>query len=503
MSYLEKSEQLLSDEMTELRHKLAQARAALEHAHGAIASLTAERDVLLRRVGQGADARPSQGAARGEVAAGARATESATLAGTRPGRLHQANAKLEAMNAALQERVEAESSARAAAQAELFKLQKLDAVGQLTGGIAHDFNNLLTVIINGLQLLGQIRDPAHRERVLRRTEDAAWRGAHLTQRLLAFARRQALRPEWLDFTRHVESVRDLMTHGLRENIQVRTDVDPAVWPVEVDVAALELALLNLAVNARDAMPQGGTLVLSARNTVLVPAAAERLGLAPGDYVELGVADTGTGMPQELLDKVFEPFFTTKAEGKGTGLGLAQVYGFVKQSGGAAWVDSTVGVGTIVRFVLPRSLRAAPPRAPEPQAVPPAPRRNDKLKMLVVEDDDNVAALVLDMLAELGHSGTRVGTVASAMAVLTGPESVDLVFSDVLLPGGGSGLDLAREMAQRRIGVPMILTSGYGGGMTQRLAAANLPFVRKPYRMETLRQAIEDAVGRAHRTLGAA
>ncbi|HET8996025.1 MAG TPA: ATP-binding protein [Acetobacteraceae bacterium] len=408
--------------------------------------------------------------------------------------LDRANAKLEALNAELQQRVEAEAAARAAAQAELFKLQKLEAVGQLTGGIAHDFNNLLTVIISGLQLLGQVKDEAHRARVVRRTEEAAWRGAHLTQRLLAFARRQALSPERLDLLRHVDSIRDLLTHGLRENIQVHTDIDPALWPIEVDVAALELSLLNLAVNARDAMPQGGRLLLAARNAPLAVEPAERFSVAPGDYVEVSVADTGTGMPKELLDKVFEPFFTTKSEGKGTGLGLAQVYGFVTQSGGTAWVESAPNQGTAVRLLLPRSTRPAPERTEEAPP-PPAPRQSSRLKVLVVEDDDNVAALVLDMLVQLGHSGTRVGTVASAMAVLTGAEQIDLVFSDVLLPGGGSGLDLARDMARRQIGVPMILTSGYGGGMTQRLAAANLPFLRKPYRMDSLRQAIDEALAR--------
>ena len=208
-------------------------------------------------------------------------------------------------------------------------------------------------------------------------------------------------------------------------------------------------------------------------------------------------------PKELLDKVFEPFFTTKTEGKGTGLGLAQVYGFVKQSGGTAWVESAPNQGTTIRLLLPRSERAVPVQTGEPPPPPPsvAPRRRDKLKVLVVEDDDSVAALVLDMLDQLGHSGTRVGTVASAMAVLTGAEAVDLVFSDVLLPGGGSGLDLAREMAGRQIGVPMILTSGYGGGMTQRLAAANLPFLRKPYRMDSLRQAIEDALAQVPAGVG--
>lgn len=540
MAHPDVPKDLPSDEIARLRQELEQTQVALEDAHAEIEALVEERNglqlansaqVAARRRAEATATRAREHSVNAHTEATARmrdgtsaksealrtsleetavlaeelrrANEALTEANAaldervaqRTAELDRVNGELAALNAELQQRAETEAAGRAAAQAELFKLQKLEAVGQLTGGIAHDFNNLLTVIISGLQLLGQVKDENHRTRVVRRTEEAAWRGAHLVQRLLAFARRQALSPERLDLIRHVDGIRDLLTHGLRENIQVHTDIDTDVWAVEVDVAALELSLLNLAVNARDAMPQGGRLVLSAHNASLRGETGERLGVAAGDYVEIGVADTGTGMSQELLDKVFEPFFTTKTEGKGTGLGLAQVYGFVKQSGGTALVESAPNQGTIVRLLLPRSERPAPPEDEEPPPPPAVPQRRDKLKVLVVEDDDNVAALVVDMLTQLGHSGTRVGTVASAMAVLTGAEAIDLVFSDILLPGGGSGLDLARQMARRQIGVPMILTSGYGGGMTQRLAAANLPFLRKPYRMDTLRQAIEDALVR--------
>ncbi len=532
--------ELSSREIARLRQELEQAQVALEDAHGEISALSAERNELVRAVAGYRAAREHAEAevqrarertlsalaeaadkARNETGAEAEELrisleETTTLAEElqeandallaanaeldqrvvqRTSALDCVNVELAALNADLQRRVEQEAAARAEAQAELFKLQKLEAVGQLTGGIAHDFNNLLTVIISGLQLLGQVKNEDHRARIVRRTEEAAWRGAHLTQRLLAFARRQSLRPERLDVVQHVDSLRELMAHGLRENIRVHTDMDPRVWPVEVDVAALELSLLNLAVNARDAMPQGGRLTLIARNVALAGQQAERLELSPGDYVEFGVADTGTGMSKELLDKVFEPFFTTKTDGKGTGLGLAQVYGFVKQSGGATWVESAPNQGTTVRLLLPRSQRPAPEPAPEPAPTAVLQRR-DRLNVLVVEDDDSVAAIVLDMLTQMGHSGTRVGTVASALAVLTGAEAVDLVFSDVLLPGGGSGLDLAQEMARRQICVPMIMTSGYGSGMTQRLAAARLPFLRKPYRIDALRQAIEDALRQA-------
>ena len=501
------AETLLRDEIMRLTDELEKTSVALENAHTEIAALSAQREVLLRtvRMHDGDEDAEELRHSLEESSLLAEELEEANAAlmalnealdervAERTAALDQANAHLERLNADLHRRVEAEAAARAKAQTELFQMQKLEAIGQLTGGIAHDFNNLLTVIINGLQLLSQANEPGRCERVLRRTEEAAWRGADLTRRLLAFARRQALHPTRLELSRHIEGVRDLLCHGLREDIEVRTDVGCDIWPLEADVAALELALLNLAVNARDAMPKGGTLILSARNRPLPEGEAQRLGLAAGDYVEIGVADTGIGMSPELLDKVFEPFFTTKTDGKGTGLGLPQVYGFAKQSDGAAWVESRHGLGTTVRMLLPRSWRAAPPHEPDQPVQTVRARRNERLTVLVVEDDDDVAAIVLEMLTQIGHSGTRVRTVASALAVLTGAEQVDMVFSDVLLPGGDSGLDLAREIARRHLGIPVILTSGYGGGMTQRLAAASLPFVRKPYRIETLRQTIDDTL----------
>ena len=412
----------------------------------------------------------------------------------RTAQVNRANTALERMNADLQRRIDAETAARSKAQAELFQMQKLEAIGQLTGGIAHDFNNLLTVITSGLQLLGQGRDAEYRARVLRRIEEAAWRGARLTQRLLAFARRQPLHPERLELQTHLEGMRELLAHTLRENVAMRVEVEAEVWPVDVDAAALELAVLNLAVNARDAMPNGGSLVLSAANQPLEPERAGRLGLARGDYVAVSVTDNGIGMPPEVLEKVFEPFFSTKETGKGTGLGLPQVYGFAKQSGGAAWVESRTGEGTAVHILLPRSRRSAPRQ--DAVLLPvgaAAASRSENLHVLVVEDDPSVAATVLDMLRALGHTGEHVDTIAAALAALSHAEKPDLVFSDVLLPGEGSGLDLAREMAARKIAIPLILTSGFGGGMTQRLAAANVPFLRKPYRIEALREAIDNTM----------
>jgi signal transduction histidine kinase len=409
--------------------------------------------------------------------------------------LEEANRELEQINQELRARVEQETAARLATQTRLFQAQKLEAVGQLTGGIAHDFNNLLTVITSGLQLLSNTKDPERQERLIRRIEEAAWRGADLTRRLLAFARRQPLNPQRLDLGGHIEGLRELLNHGLRDDIQIETEVPTGLWPAEADLAALELALLNLAVNARDAMVDGGTMVLGARNIARDSRLSERLGLPARDYIELFVSDTGSGMEPEVLSRVFEPFFTTKPPGKGTGLGLAQVHGFAHQSGGTARVESSPGRGTKVSIYIPRSEQAEGPAAPSRSPAAPRPERvPDNLAVLVVEDDDEVAAVVLDMLAQLGHRGHRVSTLAAAVAVLSGGQRVDLVFTDVLLAGSGSGLDLAREVARRRLPVPIVLTSGYGGGVTGRLAAARLPFLRKPYSIAALKTALAQAIG---------
>jgi signal transduction histidine kinase len=408
--------------------------------------------------------------------------------------LDRANASLEVMNADLQRRVDEEAAARQEAQTRLFQSQKLEAIGQLTGGIAHDFNNLLTVITGTVQFLREAKDDARRERLLHRIEEAAWRGADLTRRLLAFGRRQPLHPDRIELGVQAAGLIELLRHTLREDIRIDLRFGAELWPVEADVGALELALMNLAVNARDAMPRGGWIELAAANRPMQGTEAARFGLAGGDYVEISVADSGSGMPAHVLERVFEPFYTTKEPGKGTGLGLAQVYGFAKQSGGTAWVESALGAGTCVHVLLPRSWReamaeAAPGGAQGAHAARPA----GEISVLVVEDDEAVAGIVTEMLDQLGHRPLHVGSVAAALGVLSSDQRIDLVFTDVLLPGGGSGLDLAREITRRELHVPVVLTSGYGGGVTSRLAAANLPFLRKPYRIEALKMVIDDAL----------
>jgi signal transduction histidine kinase/CheY-like chemotaxis protein len=515
-------EKSLCGEVARLGQELEQAHVALEDAHGEIAALTVEQDRLRREVESGTRQHSSEisalvaDALRDKDATGelrAALEEASVLAEElqaaneelhvaneqldqrvteRTAELAQANAELERINADLHRRVEIESTARAKAQAQLFQMQKLEAIGQLTGGIAHDFNNLLMVIINGLQVLAQSDNERLRERALRRTQEASWRASELTRRLLAFARRQALHPERVDLPQQVDALRELLGQGLRENVELNTDMADDLWPLEADFGALELALLNLVVNARDAMPDGGRVTIAAHNSTVDDAIAARHAVASGDYVDIAVEDNGVGMAPDVLEKVFEPFFTTKGSGRGTGLGLAQVYGFTQQSGGTAWVESRLGEGTTVRLLLPRSRREVREQPAPPRQASCNASRSD-LRVLVVEDETAVAAAVLDMLTQLGHRGRCVETVASALALLADPEQTDLVLSDVLLPGGETGLDLAREMRNRQLGVPVILTSGYGGAMTQRLSTMDLPFLHKPYRIETLQQAIDSAM----------
>jgi len=421
----------------------------------------------------------------------------------RTAELATANATLAHANAELNSRVEAEIAAREDVQAQLFQQQKLEALGQLTGGVAHDFNNLLTVVRSGIHLLSRLDDPDRRAKIMHRMDEAVARGADLTGRLLAFGRRQALRPEYVDITGSIDDWRDLLAHALRSDLRLETRVEPGVWPVEVDRSALELALLNLALNARDATPGSGTVTLAARNLPLKAADAAALSL-PGDgYVELSVSDTGGGMRPEVLERVFEPFFTTKETGKGTGLGLAQVYGFAKQSGGTARVRSAPGAGTTVAVILPRT-RARPPAerarrqfgqefgeaAGDERSAGTAGRR---ASILLVEDNDEVAALVSDLLRQLGHSITRASTVTAALGALSDERPVDLVFTDVLLPGGGSGLDLAREVARRRPGLPVVLTTGYGGEMLRDVISTRLPLLQKPYEPEALKAIVESSL----------
>ena len=371
---------------------------------------------------------------------------------------------------------------REKAEEALRQSQKMEAIGRLTGGIAHDFNNLLMVASSGIELLDRTEDPKRRRTLSAGVRQAVERGAALTRQLLAFARRSPLRAEVLDLRTHIEGLRFLLERSLREDITVVLDLAEDLWPVEADRGELELALLNLAVNARDAMPNGGRLTVAGCN---LPASDDG-----GDRVCLKVADTGAGMSDVVASRVFEPFFTTKEVGRGTGLGLSQVYGFVRSSGGDITVESREGEGTTFTLCLPRTLRT--PAATDPEGLPAPDDARAKPKgggrLLLVEDDDAVAAGVGHMLTDLGYRHVRVASASEALGVLEKDSRFDLVFSDMVMPGEMDGLGLAQEVRRRLPATPVLLTTGFSEAAS---AATGESFrvLPKPYGIDGLSEAL--------------
>ena len=364
--------------------------------------------------------------------------------------------------------------------------QKLDAIGQLTGGVAHDFNNLLMVIAGGLSLLERPGDAQRRLRVIAQMRQATERGASLSRKLLAFSRRQPLNPEPVDLHRQIDGMRELLDRTLRGDVEVRTELADDLWPIKVDPAEWELVVLNLCVNARDAMPDGGVITIGARNAPQV-----RQGGVTGDFVVVSVCDTGTGMSADVLTHIFEPFFTTKEIGKGTGLGLPQVYGFTQQSGGTITVTSVVGEGTTVTMLLPRT--AGSPAEPAPRRAD-NPARHNGGSILLVEDNDEVAMLVTEMLRELGYRVTRAASAQGALGALADGREIDLVLSDIMMPGPMNGMELAREVLRRRPGAPILLTTGYAGTAVLEAEVAGIDILCKPYAIEALDAALRVALG---------
>lgn len=382
---------------------------------------------------------------------------------------------------------------RARIEESLRQSQKIEALGQLTGGIAHDFNNLLMVISGGLDMLDRRDDPERRERLISGMRQAAQRGAALTRQLLAFSRRQSLAPEAVDLALQVGRMRELLDRSLSGNVHVQVRFAPELWPVEVDPGELELVILNLAVNARDAMPDGGSILIDARN-----APAESVVGTQGDYVRLSVSDSGVGIPEELRARVFDPFFTTKEVGKGSGLGLAQVYGFARQSGGTVWIESECERGTRVVMLLPRAKHAPDPRS-EDRLAAPAVSAASAGSVLLVDDDEEVAALVSEMLTHLGYQVTHAASADAALGKLADTLKVDIVFSDVMMPGGMNGVELARELRTRAPGLPVLLTSGYAEAAQQSAMAEGVRVLAKPYLLEELAVALRDAIDGAATT----
>jgi PAS domain S-box-containing protein len=370
------------------------------------------------------------------------------------------------------------------AQEQLAQSQKMEALGQLTGGTAHDFNNMLMVVSGNAQMLKRrLHDPKSL-RSLEAIEAAAARGENLTRQLLAFSRRQALNPIVISLRQRLTEFRDLLASSARGDIKLMVDIWPSVWPVAVDIHELELGLINLVVNARDAMPGGGTVTITAKNLRLQPEDTPD-GLR-GEFVALTVTDTGCGIKADLLPKVFEPFFTTKQPDKGTGLGLSQVYGLTRQSGGTVTIASEAGSGTSVTIYLPRSHR----QLTEQRIVEGEPPRGGE-KVLLVEDNPEVQEVAGMLLEQLGYRVFLAQSAASALQFLASGEAVDLMFTDIVMPGELDGVALARRVKVEYPDTAVLLTSGYAKAADP--LEAGFPILRKPYQLPTLARAIRNAL----------
>jgi nitrogen-specific signal transduction histidine kinase len=403
--------------------------------------------------------------------------------------------------------LEEESKLRADAEDSLRQAQKIEAVGQLTGGIAHDFNNLLTIIIGNLDNMKRQLGKAGSEvsAKISKSLDAALQGAHsagqLTQRLLAFSRRQALEPARLDVNRLVTGMLDMLRRTLGEQISIETVFGAGLWPAFADPHQLENVLLNLALNARAAMPEGGCLTIETANTYLDAAYARRFGdVEAGQYVVLCVTDTGTGIPEEILDKVFEPFFTTKPAGEGSGLGLAMVHGFVKQSGGHVRIYSEDGEGTTVKIYLPRMIAAEETATPagKPEHVPAAPRAKPHEAILLVEDNEGVRQYAKDVLEDLGYWVHEAADAEQALHLVSKKPMINLLFTDVVLPGPLNGRDLATRLLQRYPDLPVLYTTGYTRNAIVHQGRLDLDvhLLNKPYTQQELAHKVRELLDRA-------
>jgi len=379
------------------------------------------------------------------------------------------------------------------ASEQLHHAQKMEAIGNLTGGMAHDFNNLLSVVIGNLELLeGRLKNDPDALALAEAAMQTSERGAELTRQLLAFARRQPLEPKLTDVNALVVGMTRLLRRILEQHIEITLITAPDLWPVMIDPAQLSAAIVNLATNARDAMPNGGRLTIETKNTHLdAEYAASNPEVVPGNFVLIEVSDTGTGIPPEILGQVFEPFFTTKAPGHGTGLGLSMVFGFVKQSQGHVKIYSELGQGTTVRLYLRRA-------APEPTGatVAPAPAMPERghESILVVEDDPEVRATVIRQLTDLGYAVVEAESPQAALALVKDPTiKIDLLFTDLVMPGGMNGQELARAVLMERPGLHVLFTSGYPGSALrgdERLKSGE-HFLSKPYRRHDLARKLSD------------
>jgi signal transduction histidine kinase/ActR/RegA family two-component response regulator len=399
-------------------------------------------------------------------------------------RVMERTSELERINADLEQRVEERTRERQAAFAQIHEMQKLESLGKLTGGVAHDFNNLLMAVLTNLHLLRKrVATDQKLTRLIDGAIEGAERGATLTKRMLAFARRQELRPETVRVTDLVEGMTEMLRRSLGPSIEIETEFRSQILPVSVDPNQLELALLNLALNARDAMPLGGRIAIAARAETVSD--DNPRGLSAGHYVCLTVTDTGTGMDETTAKRATEPFFTTKGVGKGTGLGLSMVHGFTAQSGGTMEIRSQLGCGTTVQLWLPA---AGQPVASQPDHTPaPAAEPARSYRVLIVDDDALIAEGTAAIVEDLGHTPIQVLSGLSALDVLKSDGDIDLVVTDHAMPTM-TGTELARQIHQFRPDIPVILATGYAELPNGEDPA--LPRLGKPYKPEELAAAIE-------------
>jgi PAS domain S-box-containing protein len=364
-------------------------------------------------------------------------------------------------------------------QRQLAESQKLDALGQLTGGVAHDFNNLLMIITGSLHTLKKIAgDDAKSLRAVQAIETASQRGAALTRQLLTFARRQSVNPQALDLKERLDSIREVLDSGLGGLVKLHIEIDDGIWPIAVDAAEFETALVNLVINARDAMPKGGSVTVRASNVPADEAAQT------GDHVAIEVRDTGSGIPPDIVGKIFDPFFTTKAIGKGTGLGLSQVHGFTHQAGGTVAVTSELGKGTVFTICLPRSNLRSAPVEHEVSSIGSG-------TVLLVEDNPDVATASTGLLEQLGYAVRWVSDAETALEEIAN-DDIDLVLSDIVMPGKLDGLGLARAIRLKHPGLPILLATGYSEAAQS--AQMDFPILRKPYQIHELSRALSDLSG---------
>ena len=387
-------------------------------------------------------------------------------------------------------RLHDEAERRELAEDALRQAQRLEAIGQLTGGVAHDFNNLLMIVAGTVQRLRRHVSGDDAARLIDTITNATRRGESLTRQLLAFSRRQMHQPSVIDLAERLPELKEMLSRSLRGDIDIRVGVPRRPCAVKVDPSEFELALLNLAFNARDAMPSGGTLTITAKPVLLRGKSSEE-GLS-GEFVAIRVADTGTGIAPEVLPRVFEPFFTTKEVGKGTGLGLSQVYGFARQSGGAASISTAARRGTAVTLFLPRTWEMPEEPRREIAAAAAAPAAG---AVLVVEDNAEVAEVAKAYFEEVGYRVRHVASAQAGLDLIDSERGIDLVFSDILMPGGMNGLQLAEALRRRFPDIAVLLTTGYSSS-AQDAVRRGFEVLQKPYDLAGLQRALRQVRGGA-------